>query len=384
MADNKTRFETYYAKEDSGKVVFQERTDGLEEIEKYLKLIDEIKKSDDIDEALHPSLDEIHFQIQSLRYSDIPLAELKKKIAKYSRVPLGDGKFLHLSSFLASTGEQKVVKTEEEYLAQVDKMIQNTKSNLANLLIFKEEDAHLTGFFDELKHIEGNKDYNEVKMRMEHLTMSGIIKHYNKIKLDFLKSWLAPFEEKLGKKVDMMSPKEIQAALTKVDGLKKQELEQIGLKMNSDKFDEFHPYNRSMHELMNGQTTDFWGFPEYRDEFVDLVKKIINRFSFKLERHFLIFESADQKMAYLMGFPSDLFETKKDLKGGKIGFSPHLKIFFASEKGTYKEFTQESVEKPADYFRTLKTAVVPFLSSMSMIVDFELSQDFKQAFDMWL
>ena len=82
MAD-KTRFETYYGKEDSGKVTFDERTDGLKEIEKYLNLIEEIKKSDDIDAAIIPSLDEIHFQIESLKYSDIPLAELKKKINKF-------------------------------------------------------------------------------------------------------------------------------------------------------------------------------------------------------------------------------------------------------------------------------------------------------------
>ena len=380
----KARIKTYFKKEDSGKVVFEERQDCLEEIDKYLNLIENLVKSEDIAEALIPSLEEIHYQIQSLKYSNIPLAEVKKKIIQYSRVPLGDGKFLHLSSFLSSTGKQKIVKTEEAYLAQVQKMVENTKANLTNLLIFKEEDEHLKGFAEELEMIDGSRDYQSVKTRMEHLTMSGIIKYYNNVKLEFLRNWLAPFEEQLGKSVAEMSPHEIQSALSQVEGLKKQELDDIGMRMNPELFDDFRPYNRKMHELMNGENTDFWGFPDQRDEFVELIKKIINRFSFKLENHYLIFQSSDKKIAYLVGFPDSVYEGKKQLKGGKVGLIPHLKVFFASKDGSYKELTQDGFKITGEYYRILKTAVVPFFASLSMIVDTPLSQSFKDAFDMWL
>ncbi|MBF0277684.1 MAG: hypothetical protein HQM13_07840 [SAR324 cluster bacterium] len=379
-----SRFETYFNKEDSGKVVFEAREDCLEEIDKHLNLIENLKKSEDIAEELLPALGEIHYQIQSLKYSDIPLAEVKKKINQYSRVPLGDGKFMHLSSFLGSTGEQKVVKSEEEYLAQVQKMVENTKANLTNLMIFKEDDEHLKGFAEELDLMDGSHDFKSVKTRMEHLAMSGIIKHYNQVKLEFLRNWLAPFEEQLGKPIAQMSSDEVQKALGKVENLKKQQLEDIGMRMNPELFDDFRPYNRTMHELMNGDNADFWGFPQQRDEFVELIKKIINRFSFKLEKHYLIFQSADKKMAYLVGFPDTAYEGKKELKGSKIGLIPHLKVFFAGKDGNFKELTRDQLEKSSEYYRVLKTAVVPFLASLATIVETPLSQEFKDAFDMWL
>ncbi|MBF0288514.1 MAG: hypothetical protein HQM14_11915 [SAR324 cluster bacterium] len=384
MSGNDGRFETYYAKEDSGKVTFEERKDCLEDIQKYIDLIDNIKKSDDIGKTAGVALEEVRYQIESLKYTDIPAEEVKKKLNKYSRVPLGDGKFMHLSSFLASTGEQRVVKTEEEYIQQVKKMLDNTKSNLTNLLIFKEEDEHLKGFFEELQVIEKSTDYTDVKKRMDHLTMSGIIKHYNETKLDFLKKWLAPFEEKLGKPISEMSSKEMQEALGQVEGLKKKELEQVGIRINSETADHFRAYNKVGHELMNGDSTDFWGFPEQRDEFVELVKKIINRFSFKLENHYLVFESSDKKMAYLVGFSDDLFGKKKELSDNKVGLTPHLKVLIANKSGEFQELRKEDMEKPTEYYRVLKTAVVPFLASLSMMVDTPLSKEFKDAFDMWL
>jgi len=379
-----SRSASYVKKEDSGKVVFEARKDCLEEIDKYLDLIENLKKSEDLTKTLIPALEEIQYQIESLKYSDIPLAGVKKTINQYNRVPLGDGKFLHLSSFLSSTGEQKIVDTSEEYLEEVEKMIQNTKANLTNLLIFKEDDESLRGFAEELDLMEGSQDYEWTKTRMEYLTMSGTIRHYNQVKLEFLKNWLAPFEEQLGKPIAEMTPNEVQQALIKVENLKKQELEDIGMHLNPELFGDFRPYNRTMHELMNGENIDFWGFPEQRDEFIELIKKIINRFSFKLEDHYLIFQSADKKMAYLVGFPDPVYEDKKQLKGGKIGLIPHLKVFFVGEDGAFKELAKDQMETTSEYYRFLKTAVVPFLASLSEIVEIRLSQDFKDVFDMWL
>lgn len=377
------RFKTYYKKEDSGKVVYEQRKDSLEDIDKYLNLIEKLKKSPDIGQVSLPALEEMQYRIESLKYSDIPRNEVQKKLAHYSKIPLGEGKFMHLSSFLTNTGEQKVVNSEEEYLDQVQKMIQNTKANLTNLLIFREDDEHLVGFFEELQVIEGNKNYQEVRTRMKHLTMSGIIKHYNQVKLEFLKSWLSPFEEQLDKPIAQMSPEDIQEALEKVENLKKKELEKIGMALTPELVDDFRPHNRTMHNLMNGETTDFWGFPEYRDEFLELVKKIINRFSFKLENHYLIFQSSDKQLAYLLGFPDKVYEGKQKMKGGKVGLVPHLKVFIMNTEEGYKELIRGDL-KQGEYFRALKTAVVPFLASVAMIVDWPLSDGFKDAFDMWL
>ncbi|MGK5093098.1 hypothetical protein WDW89_13910 [Deltaproteobacteria bacterium TL4] len=383
-ANKKSRVSTYYEKEDTGKVVFTVNKDIADEIDKYVDILANLKKAQDTDPAIVPALDEIKFKLESLKYSELPADETIKKLKQLTRVPLGGGKFMHLSAFVSSTGEAKVVKTQEEYLTQVEKMIKNTMGNLTNLLIYKNDDEHLKAFFDELNTMQGNANYEEVKTKMDHLTMSGIIKHYNDIKLSFLKDWLAPFQEKLGKPADKMTPQEIQNALGIVADLKKKELDEVGLRIAPEPEDSFRKYNRSMHELMNGKSSDFWGFAEQRDEFVNLVQKAINRFSFKLENHYLIFEMADKTVAYLIGFPDDTFSSAKKLKDGKIGLIPHLKVFFKNESGSYKEVVKENVENTTQYYQTLRTAVVPFLSSLSMILDTPLSQEIRDAFDMWL
>ncbi|MBF0350379.1 MAG: hypothetical protein HQM11_05075 [SAR324 cluster bacterium] len=380
----KSAIETHYEKEDSGKVVFEERKDALAEISKYLELLVELKKSKDLDKALIPALDEIHFKLESLKFTDIPEKELHAKIKKYTRVPLGEGKFMHLSAFLSGTGEAKVVKSQQEYLDQVQKMIKNTMGNLTNLLIFKKEDEHLQAFFDDLQSMNNNTNYEDVKTRMDHLTMSGIIKHYNQIKLDFLKNWLAPFQAQLNKPIEQMTAEDMQGALHKVDGLKKKELEELGVRVTNEAYKEFRPYNRVMHELMNGKSADFWGSIECRDEFVDLMQKIINRFSFKLENHFLVFEMADKSIAYMIGFPDDAFKTAKKLKDGRTGMTPHMKVFFQTPDKKYKEMCKENAENTTQFYKTLRTAVVPFLSSMAMILGVELSQELKDVFEIWI
>lgn len=374
---------TYYGKEDTGKVVYEERQDCVDEINKYVELIDKLKVSDEVDDMVKKGLGEIKYKLESLRVSDMPSAEVKKRIRSYTRVPLSNGKFMHLSSFLTSTGSATVVSTEQEYLQQVGKMIKNTLSNLTNLLIANEQDEHLKAFLDDLNELKANTNYAEVKGKMEHLNKSGIIKYYNKVKLQFLQNWLKPFEKQLGKPIQKMDPKEIQEALSKVENLKKQELESIGMRLNNENADQFRPYNAAMHEIMNGKNSDFWGFPEYRDEFINLVKSIINRFSFKLENHYLVFENGEKTMAYLVGFPDDTFEQAKKIKGGKIGLTPHLKVFFKTD-AEYKELTREDVDTTTQYYNTLRTSVVPFLVSISMIVETPLSDGIKDAFNMWV
>lgn len=381
-AYRKAKIETYYSKEDAGKVVYEERTDLQESIERYLDLIDDLKKSEDMKESVIPALEEVQYQIESLRYSDSPIEVIKKKLIQYSKVHLGEGKFMHLSAFLTSTGEHKVI-TEQEYLEQVGIMVQNTKFNLTNLLIFKEDDESLVEFADELPLVEGNHNYEEVRLRMESLTMRGIIKHYNKVKLEFLQSWLAPFEAQLAKPIADMTPQEMQEALSKVEHLKKQELTEIGMSLKPELAEKFRPYNKTMHPLMNGERLDFWGFPEYRDEFLGLIKQIINRFSFKLENHYLIFQSTDKQWAYLLGFPDTVYEGKRKMRDGKVGFVPHLKVFTCNQEGDYQELIQGDL-KQSEYFRTLQTAVVPFLVSVSEIVETPLSKGFQESFEMWL
>ena len=135
---------------------------------------------------------------------------------------------------------------------------------------------------------------------------------------------------------------------------------------------------------MNGTSTDFWGLIDYRNEFIELMQATINRFSFKLENHFLVFEVADHSMVYLVGFPDDVFLHAKKMRDGRVGLIPHLKVLFKLPSGDYKEVNKKSMNNTTEYYKTLRTAVVPFFASISQILGKELSQGMKDTFDMWL
>jgi len=146
----------------------------------------------------------------------------------------------------------------------------------------------------------------------------------------------------------------------------------------------YRSFNREIHPVMNGKNKDFWGGAETRDEFVALTTKIINRFSFNLEDRFLIFQTKDGGFSYLVGFADDSFNEAVKLEGGKLALYPHLRVFLHAGSTKLHEIDQKDYPKDtAAYFRALKTAVVPFLTAISVMVEFELSKTLKESFDMW-
>ena len=375
-------FKTQYSTEDSGKVLYDERTNGIDEIEKLIAIIDQVLANPKITDEITKTVNELKYRVEALRFSDMPLDELHEKIKSYSRIKIGSEKFIPLSSFIKK-GQSVVVSSQDEYLQQIEKMRKNTISNLNNLLIFEEGDPTLESLFNLLNDLENQQEVSLVKEQMAKIKADGMIKHYDQIKFNFLQKWLEPFQAKFKKPVAEMDFQEVQHVLQQVQDLKKRSLAQIGIKLVADNHDSFAAYNCQMHPIMNGEKTDFWGLPEYRDEFIALVKQVINYFSFKLENRYLIFQSEDQTFTYLLGFPDDVLEKQKKMKTGKIGMIPHLKVFFGSGDNNFKELNKADLEKPAEFYRILKTSVVPFLVGVAKIIEFDLSQGFRDAFEMW-
>ncbi len=63
---------------------------------------------------------------------------------------------------------------------------------------------------------------------------------------------------------------------------------------------------------------------------------------------------------------------------------PHLKVFVRVQEGEYSELTMEMYNRNAKaYYASLKTAVVPFLQSAATMVESELSENIRTAFEMW-
>ena len=63
---------------------------------------------------------------------------------------------------------------------------------------------------------------------------------------------------------------------------------------------------------------------------------------------------------------------------------PHLKVFFTTDDGEYKEVVKSDMENTSRYYEALRTLVVPFLASLALILDVPLSDSLRDSFDMWL
>jgi len=146
----------------------------------------------------------------------------------------------------------------------------------------------------------------------------------------------------------------------------------------------FRVHNRKMHPIMNGKNEEFWGSPEVRSEFIGLLNKLITRFSLNLDDRFLLFKTKDEGFAYLVGFADDAFSQAVEVKEGELGIYPHLKVFLKGRQDQYNEIQPEAYAgNKTAYYQALRTAVVPFLSSISVMLELVLSSQFKEAFDMW-
>ena len=114
------------------------------------------------------------------------------------------------------------------------------------------------------------------------------------------------------------------------------------------------------------------------------MNKMISRFSLNLDDRFLLFKTRDEGFAYLIGFADEAFGQVVEIKEGQLGIYPHLKVFLKGGQGEYSEIQPEAYAgNNSAYYKALRTSVVPFLSSMAVMLELPLSSDIKEAFDMW-
>lgn len=381
--DKKSGFTTVYEAPEAGTLAFDSRRDFEDEIETHLEVLRELqtefKDKEDIAESLH----EIAAKLAALKVSTEPVEAVQKKLKALTQVPFGEGKNLDLAAFRKKSPHTKIADPEA-YLDHVRKLVRNTTGNLTQLLHVFEDDNILQRFLAELQKLDVNSDYRTVRHAMDKLAKSPQLWHYNEKKKAFLLEWLRPFQEELGKPIDNLSAEELQEALKKVGTLRESKLEMMTNLVQEKNRGPFRKYNREMHAVMNGRNKDFWSGAEVRDEFIALMTKLINWMSFNLEDRFLLFKTKDGGFCYLIGFADESLANAIELEGGKLALYPHLKVFLKGKGDNYGEITQEAYGgDSAAYFRSLKTAVVPFLVSIAVMVEFELSGALKRSFDMW-
>jgi hypothetical protein len=385
MAEETTKgaFTTVYESEDAGTMAFTRREEVAADVANYLEVVEQLKKDFAQEPAVVEGLREVQAKLGALRVATDPEEELRKKLQSLIEVPIGEDKTLRLDAFRKKAAETRL-EDDEAYRARVARLVRNTEGNVAHLLLNWPEDNILQRFLKDIEELELKGDIRALKLRMEEFSKSPHLWHYNEKKKAFLVEWLKPYQEYFGKPIDELTEEELQASIQKVEELRDTKLEEMASLVLENDRAPFRVHNRTMHPIMNGKSTDFWGTSEVRDEFIKLLNKMITRFSLNLEDRFLLFTTSDGGFCYLVGFADEAFTDAVERKDGTLGIYPHLKVFLSDEKGHFREVAQEAYGRnSAAYYRALKTAVVPFLSSMGVMVEHVLSNDLRKAFDMW-
>ncbi|MCH8076391.1 MAG: hypothetical protein IIC64_11280 [SAR324 cluster bacterium] len=372
-----------FASSTAGTLAFEVNLPLETEIRSCIELVAQLRKDYEGQTNIAEGLEGIENELRELRASKNSEEEIRASLESLMEVSLGEGKTIRLDAFRQSAAKSSL-KSEEDYVTQVGKMLRNTRNNVAMLMLQDQGDEVLTGFMRNLESIT-ETDYKTLKPLMGQLAKSPELSHYNEKKQLFLADWLRPFQDMLDLPIDQMTEEEFQEALKKVEDLRNNKLEEMTHMMVETDRKPFYRHNRTMSPLINGKDDTFWGGPEVRDEFLELMNRLITRFSFSLEDRFLIFRTKERGFTYLFGFADEAFDEGITTADGKISLCPHLKVFLQLREEEYSELTLEMYNRNAKaYYSSLKTAVVPFLQSAATMVETELSEDIKRAFDMWM
>lgn len=376
-------FTTLYEDADEGTLGFARREDIEEEVLAYIEIVAQLKQDYADDPQIVAGLKDLESSLGALRVSTDGEEELKQKLQALIEVPVAEGKKLHLDAFRKSSAKT-IVKNDAAYRVRVKKLVANTQGNLTHLLLTWPEDSVLQKLLKDLGELKMEDDISGIKSYMAELGKSPNLFHYTEKKKEFLMEWLRPYQEQFGKPIEELSEEELQASIQKVEQLRNTKLEEMThLSAISDR-EEFKVHNRAMHPIMNGKNEEFWGSGEVRSEFIGIMNKMISRFSLNLDDRFLLFKTKDEGFAYLVGFADEAFGQVVEVKDGQLGIYPHLKVFLKGGQGEYSEIQPQAYAgNNSAYYKALRTAVVPFLSSMAVMLELPLSPNLKEAFDMW-
>ena len=379
----KRGFETVYDDAQGGSVTFDASQVASEEIQEYTQVIHQLLEDYKKDPDMVEGLRQVERKIQALRIAQHTPEEIHKRLEQLISVPIASGKTLRLDAFRKKASKAQFTDGEE-YRTRVKKLVRNTINNVNHLMLSFPEDMILERFLRDLKALDLGGQVRDVRGLMNDVGKSPQLWHYNEKKKEFLLEWLRPYQEQFGKPISELSDEEIQAAIKKVDQLREVKLQELTHLTQEKDHDRFRKENRTMHKIINGKNPDFWGGIETRNEFIRLVNKLLAKFTLTLEDGFLVFKTKDHGFAYLVGFADEAFDQVEEIDG-KLAVVPHVKPFLKGADGEYMEISQSAYGKNTPgYYRGLKTAVVPFLGAMAVMLEEVLSPDIKAAFDMWI
>ncbi len=376
MAQQFGIIQTLYESREKKGINVQFNPDAAAEIETYMTGLEEMLQTYKDNEEIVRGLNEVKAKANSFLISHMPEEEIIAEIRKITTITGPGGKKMNISNFSKAKSEQ--IKDVNAFKQRTLRRLNQTIQNSTALLQWK-QDTKLAEFVTELKALDQNQTGHQLDRAVREIVKAGGFSVYQKIKDEYLREWLKPFQEELGKPIESLTPEEMQEAMKRMKIVMKQRLNEGNLVVYPEA-DSLKDFNLKDHDMVTGHCKDFWLNDPLMDEFVNFTQAVLNRFTFMLDKQFLVFQFRNEPYLYLIGFSHESFLNAEQSEDGSLLISPHVKPIVQGKDGTYRVLSKSNFPSVGMYIDVVKDTLKPFFVALAEKVGFELSKEFKQHF----
>ncbi len=371
--------QTLYESREKKGIKLEFNAEAANEIETYLTTLEEMTEAYKDNSDIIRGLNDLKAKAKACLISHLDEKEIIESIRKLTSIEGPGGKKIDIKSFHEAKSQQ--IADVDVFKQRTIKRINQTIKNGISLLQWDANNKDLEGFLKDMKQIDLNLSGQDLDKKVKELIKSGGFDIYQKVKERFIKEWLLPFQEELGKPIESLSQDEMQEAMKRMKIVMSQRMKEGDLIIHpeSDKFKEF---NQSDHDMVNGNDKTFWLNDPLVDEFIAMTQAVLTRFTFLLDKQFLVFQFKSEPYLYLIGFSSEAFSSAEQSKDGTLLIAPHVKAIIQGKDGSYRELNKSKFDSVGLYTDVLKDTLKPFFKALSEKIQFDLSKDFQRHFRM--
>lgn len=371
--------QTLYESREKKGIAIAFNKEAAQEIEAYLTALEEMTNAYKDNAEILKRLNEIKAKANGFLISRMDEDEIISNIRKLTTLTGPSGEKLNIKSFHQARSQH--IKDANVYKQKTLKRIEQTITNGVTLSQFESGNTELEAFINSLRNIDQSLSGVNLDREMKKLIQTDGFKTYQKVKDNYIREWLRPLQEELGKPVEQLSQEEMQEAIKRMKIVMNQRLNEGNLTVHP-KSESFREFNQEDHDMMNGHAKEFWLNDPLIDEFIEFTQAVLNRFTFMLDKQFLVFQFKSEPYLYLIGFSYSALSKANTSNDGSLLITPHIKAIIQSKDQSYRELSMGGFQSMGLYIDVLKETVKPFLQSLAKKINFEFSKEFKQHFRM--
>jgi len=352
--------------------------EAASEIETYMSGLEAMIKAYNDNEEIVSGLNEVKVKANALLISHLAEEDIISGIRKMTTITGPGGKKMNIAGFGQSKSEQ--LQDADVFKKRTLKRLNQTIQNTIALIQWKTNDQ-LTEFTNQLKALDQSISGVELDKQVRDVVKSGGYKSYLSVKEDYIKEWLKPFQAELGKSIESLTPAELQDAMKHMKIVMKQRLNEGNMVIYPDA-DKMKEFNLHDHDMINANNEVFWIHNPLIDEFIIFTQAVLTRFTFMLDKQFLVFRFKNEPYLYLIGFSRDALLKAEQDEDSSLVISPHAKAIIQGKDKTFRELNKTNFPSIGMYIDVLKDTMKPFFISLAEKIEFEFSSEFKKHFKM--